>query len=99
MKMITADQVKAAMTEKKIDWVPSHDCALCGTVVGWERHGDHLAYQSSCDCCHWHPPVPRDWQDAADHINRQTRTSERFGDIKANEAAKFGITLEPLQAA
>ncbi len=97
--MVTAQQVKDAMIAQNITWVDCHDCSLCGTMVGWVRHDDRIYFQSSCSCCRWHPPEPRTWDDAADAINMQTRTSERFGDIMAREALKFGITLPPVEAA
>lgn len=96
--MVTGQQVKDAMIAANIVWVESHRCCFCSTPVGWERQGDKLLYQSSCDCCSWHPPEPRDWDDAAHHINMQTRNSERFGDIAAREALLFGITLPRTEA-
>lgn len=96
--MITAQEVKDAMTAANIERADSHDCCLCGEMVGWERHDDRLFYRSACGCG-WSPLRPCDWQEAADHINRQTRNSEKFGDIAASEALKFGITLPPVEAA
>jgi len=96
--MITAEEVKAAMVAANITWAPSHDCCLCGQAVGWIRTGDNLSYRSGCGCS-WSPDRPCDWSEAADNINRQDRNHERFGDIAAREALKFGVTLPPVQAA
>lgn len=97
--MVTAQQVKDAMIAAEIYRVDCHECSLCGHMVFWQRYDNDIYFQSSCGCGGWHPPAPREWQDAADSINMQTRTSERFGDIMGREALKWGITLPPVEAA
>lgn len=97
--MITAQEVKAAMIAANIEWVESHRCCFCNVPVGWKRQGEQLYYQSSCDCCRWHPPEPREWDDAARSINMQDRNNEKFGDIAAKVALGFGVNLPTLEPA
>lgn len=92
--MVTGEQVKEAVQKAGLSWVPSHDCSICGQDVGYIFDGDQVFYRSGCGCS-WSPDRPMTWDGVASHINMQTRTSEKWGDVRARVAAKFGLTLYP----
>lgn len=95
--MVTGEQVKEAAKKAGIGWVDHHDCGGCGVMVGYRIDGDQLYFRSGCGCS-WSPDRPCSWDEAADHINRQSRSGD-WGDVAAREAKKFGIELEPASAA
>lgn len=92
---VTGEQVQQAVRAAGIKWITSHDCSICGKDVGWVTDGHDLAYQSACNCS-WSPTERREWDDAAQSINMQTRKSESHGDIAATVAKGFGIELVPV---
>lgn len=87
---VTGDQVHAAMVAANITHVDHHDCGGCGTMVFYSRQGDQLFFNPRCDCSPgWSPPEPRDWSDAADWINMQSRPEWRN-----KLRAAFGLPTE-----
>lgn len=84
-EQVTAKQVMDAMIAADIDWVDSHECAICFRKVGYARRGDRLFFQPECSCS-FSPEEPRTWQDAADWINMQTSDEARL-----RIAARFGL--------
>jgi hypothetical protein len=92
--MVTAEQVQEAVAKAGLTRIELRDCSICRTSIGYSVSNGDLYFHSACGCS-WSPPEARKWQDAADHINRQTRTG-RWGDVAAREAEKFGLTLEPI---
>lgn len=93
--MVTDQQVKAACLAAGIEYVEHHSCSICGYMTAYVVVDGDLYFDPGCDCGHRAPYQPRNWQDAADHINRQQRSGQH-GDVAAREAAKFGIKLEPI---
>ena len=89
--MVTGDQVKEAVVKAGLTWIQHHDCIGCGQDVGYVVRDGDLYFSSGCGCS-WSPDRPCSWDEAAEHINRQSRTG-KWGDVAAREAAKFGITL------
>lgn len=35
---------------KKMSFIPHHDCACCGSMVGWYPNGQRPYFDPSCDC-------------------------------------------------
>ena len=35
---------------QKMSFIPHHDCALCGAMVGWHSIGKRPYFDPSCDC-------------------------------------------------
>jgi hypothetical protein len=89
--MVTGDQVKEAVKKAGITWVDHHDCGLCGVMVGYMICDDAISFRSGCGCS-WSPDRPVSWDEAAAHINRQSREG-KWGDVAAKVAKGFGIDL------
>ena len=94
MSKVTGRQVQDAVKAAGLTWIDHHDCSICGAMVGYQTDGESLFFCSGCDCC-WSPPRPTSWDEAAEHINMQTRSSERWGDVGARVAKRFGLNLPP----
>ena len=89
---VTGEMVKQAMIEKNITAVDHHDCGGCGVMVRYYREGEQLYFDPSCGCSSLGGPEPRDWDNAANWINMQSR-EENAEEI----ALRFGIDLKSLK--
>lgn len=91
--MITGEQVKEAVHKAGLKWVDHHDCEICGEMVGYIICDDAISFRSACGCS-WSPDRPTTWDEAAAHINRQSREG-KLGDVAAKVAKGFGLDLAP----
>lgn len=71
MKPVTPEEIRKAVEERRIAWMPHHDCAICGVMVGYVFEAGTVSFESSCDCSR-SPLQPRSYDDVAEHFNRQT---------------------------
>jgi len=77
---VTAEQVKQAVMDAEIAYIPHHECGFCKCEVYYSVIDGNLFFNPSCGCAS-EPPRPCDWQEAADWINMQSNDNllERFG--------------------
>lgn len=88
MKDVTAGEVKAAVKVAGIERIEHHDCGGCGYPTAFLVHDDTLYFDPGCYCSRYGraPLEPREWSEAADWINMQSKP-----EIKAKLAKSFGI--------
>ena len=73
MENVTADQVKAAITEHSIKFWKLRECSMCGHPLRYEFNGDSVCYHAACNCVTYHePPRPSSYGHIADTLNMQT---------------------------
>jgi len=89
MLKITAIQLKEAMIEAGISFVPIRPCSICEEIMGFVRRSDMLFIDSSCGCASSQPRrVP--WLCAEEFVNEQ-----KDNDAIRAAAARFGLTDIP----
>lgn len=81
---ITGEQVKAAVLNAGITYIPHHDCGLCGEKVAYQVFDGNLFFCPGCGCS-YSPPEPRTWESAAEFINMQNEKG------RIELMAKFGF--------
>lgn len=42
--------MKKLVELKQMNFIPHHDCACCGEMVGWHANEPNPWFDSSCDC-------------------------------------------------
>ncbi len=97
--MRTADEFKQAAIKRGIRAVDSHDCSICGYMVGYKISDDYDAvwFDHGCDCTGIYATSRRDWQDIANSYNMQShelvisRMNEFWGFDNNNNEVKDGI--------
>jgi hypothetical protein len=77
---VTAEEVKTNAINNGIVFIKHHECGICDTYVGYERINENLYFDSTCDCGYGLSPLqPREWDELAEWINRQTTVkAQRF---------------------
>lgn len=68
--MKTVENFQQAAEKEEITFWPIHDCSMCGYECGYIIDGDRVSYDNGCDCV-YNPPRQSNWQELADHYNRQ----------------------------
>ena len=67
------EEIKELCLAKNIDFIPHHDCAICGEYVGWYLFGRwppyEVAYSGSCGCSFGCGSARRDtWESIAKFV-------------------------------
>jgi hypothetical protein len=84
---VTGEEVRAAVEAAGIQSIDHHDCRGCGYMTQYQVHDGRLYFCPGCFCgSRFSPPEPRDWGDAADWINMQSRP-----DVRDELRARFGL--------
>lgn len=69
----TPDEFERAVAKLGLLRFNIHDCSICGYPCGFVFNHGRIGYDSGCDCGSYDPGIRvREWQDLADHYNRQT---------------------------
>jgi len=72
--MKTAEDFEKQAELKGITTWESHDCSMCGYVVGYEFHGKDVYYDNGCDCTNGRNLNTRTWEDVAERYNIQSNS-------------------------
>lgn len=70
MHRTAQDFEKQAKVKAISKWI-IHHCSFCNYPCGYLFMNDTVQYDNGCRCLKNYPK-PRNWQDVADHYNRQT---------------------------
>lgn len=73
--MKTAEDFQKIAAERGVTRFYIHRCSICGVPVGFMINYGQVEYDSSCDCA-WCHPRPSNWQEIADHYNRNVYASD-----------------------
>jgi len=70
---MSAYDIEMAIQKSGVEFVPSHDCTICGVPVGWVIcHMSGLVdYRSSCGCS-YSPNRPSSYREMSETHNMQT---------------------------
>lgn len=66
--MKTAEDFNKAAAERNITRWNIHNCAICGTPIGFNIWGNYVEFDNDCDCTAGFGR-PTDWQEIADTYN------------------------------
>jgi hypothetical protein len=93
---VTGEEVLAAMKAANITEVEHHDCGGCGYMTKYLRDGDSLFFDPGCWCSRYGAayPEPREWSNASDWINMQTRE-----DVRNKLRVRFGLLPREIASA
>lgn len=74
IKRVTAEQIRESVVKNEIDWFPIHDCAICGSWVGYRffHYPYEVMFDSTCGCSSFENLHESEWEDVAEHINMQS---------------------------
>lgn len=68
---LTAEQIRQAVTDGKIEYLPMYECSICGADIGYHFFkylGDDVVFDGSCRCARM-TPRPTDFLEVAESIN------------------------------
>ena len=70
----TGKEFRAAAVKHGIHEWKSHDCAICGYIVGWLFGEEHelVIFDHGCDCTGRRSHSTKTWEDVANNYNIQT---------------------------
>ena len=62
----------------EIDYIPCHNCSLCGGEVAYRIIIGAVYFDPNCSCLKGERPMePRSWDDLSDWLNMQTNDQAR----------------------
>lgn len=77
---VTPEQCQEAVNQSGIKTWSTRGCSFCNYPVGYLFQDGKVFFDKGCSCARYFAlPEPREWQDVANHINRQNEiVSDRF---------------------
>jgi hypothetical protein len=71
--MKNAEDFKKQVENLQINSWPIHNCSMCDYECGFlfNYEGYDVVYDSGCDCTRRYVKELRDWEEVAEHYNRQ----------------------------